>query len=197
MHQTDSGERVEGGGWVGKEKSESNLWHFRYAHRLGITQQPCQRAATAVKARARLASHSCISCMQAEDAGRQLHLRWSWSRIPAIMGRRCLSCSSLNKGISMSVLSRWKYSMGTEPPPTHTHSLNAVSLWCANSHDYYITGLLLPGLTPLTIPCTLCCTWAINTLHPRRGWSKIPLQSIIHWETHRKREGRTGSAAQE
>lgn len=80
---------------------------------------------------------------------------------------------------------------------THTHTHNAVSLWCANSHAYYITGLLLPGLTSLTTPCTLCCTWAINTLHPRRGWSKIPLQSIIHWETHQKREGRTGSAAQE
>ena len=28
---------------------------------------------------------------------------------------------------------------------THTHPFNAVSLWCANSHAYYITGLLLPG----------------------------------------------------
>ncbi len=72
---------------------------------------------------------------------------------------------------------------------THTHPFNAVSLWCANSHAYYITGLLLPGLTPLTNPCTLCCTWAIYILHPRQGWSEIPLQSIIHWETFQNREG--------
>lgn len=71
---------------------------------------------------------------------------------------------------------------------SRTHPFNAVSLWCANSHASYITGLLLPGRTPLTNPCTLCCTWAIYTLHPRHGSSKIPLQSIIHWETFQNRE---------
>lgn len=54
----------------------------------------------------------------------------------------------------------------------HTHPFNAVSLWRANSHASYITGLLLPGRTPLTNPCTLCCTWAIYTQHPRHGSSK-------------------------
>lgn len=98
----------------------------------------------------------------------------------------CLSCSRLNKGLPASILSLWKHSMGTE---RHTHPFNAVSLWCASSHAYYITGLLLPGLTPLANLCTLCYTWAIYTLHPRQAWSKIPLQSIIHWETFQNRSG--------
>lgn len=97
----------------------------------------------------------------------------------------CLSCGKLDKGLPVSILSLWKHSMGTEH---HTHPFNAASLWCANSHAYYITGLLLPGLTPLINTRTLCCTWTIYIQHPRQGWSKIPLQSIIHWETFQNTE---------
>jgi len=102
----------------------------------------------------------------------------------AMKKNSCLSCSRLNKRLPLTILSFWKHSMGTE---YHIHPFNAVFQWCANSHAYYITELLLPGLTPLINPCTLCCTWAIYILHPTRGWSKIPLQSIIHWETFQNR----------
>lgn len=52
----------------------------------------------------------------------------------------------IHKGLSESYYQYRK----TEWARSLTHPFNAVSLWCASSHVYYITQLLLPGLTPLT-----------------------------------------------
>ena len=74
----------------------------------------------------------------------------------------CLSCSRLNKGLSVSILSLWKHSMGTERH-THTHT---------HTHT--------PIQSSVSVVCQLTCLLHNRAPTPRPNAPDKSMHALLH-----------------